>query len=96
MARGAKAKEKNHSKNGANLGFEQKLWQAADKLRGNMDAADYKNVVLGLALTFPTDIPVPSIMSHAISASASLSYSLRLPAMPQLSGDRAPHHLSAR
>ena len=38
-----------HSKNnGAKLGFEQKLWQAADKLRGNMDAADYKHVVLGL------------------------------------------------
>src|SRR5208283_5453941 len=39
-----------HSKNqnGANLGFEQTLWQAADKLRGNMDAADYKHVVLGL------------------------------------------------
>ena len=36
------------AKNGANLGFEQKLWQAADKLRGNMDAADYKHVVLGL------------------------------------------------
>jgi len=36
------------STNGANLGFEQKLWQAADKLRGNMDAADYKHVVLGL------------------------------------------------
>lgn len=36
------------AKNGANLGFEQKLWQAADKLRGSMDAADYKNVVLGL------------------------------------------------
>jgi type I restriction enzyme M protein len=35
-------------KNGANLGFEQTLWQAADKLRGNMDAADYKHVVLGL------------------------------------------------
>ncbi len=34
--------------NGANLGFEQTLWQAADKLRGNMDAADYKHVVLGL------------------------------------------------
>ena len=34
--------------NGANLGFEQKLWQAADKLRGNMDASDYKHVVLGL------------------------------------------------
>jgi type I restriction enzyme M protein len=34
--------------NGANLGFEQKLWLAADKLRGNMDAAEYKHVVLGL------------------------------------------------
>jgi len=34
--------------NGANLGFEQTLWQAADKLRGNMDAAEYKHVVLGL------------------------------------------------
>ncbi|MFN3603448.1 MAG: type I restriction-modification system subunit M [Leptonema sp. (in: bacteria)] len=34
--------------NGANLGFEQKLWQAADKLRSNMDAAEYKHVVLGL------------------------------------------------
>ena len=30
------------------LGFEQKLWQAADKLRNNMDAAEYKHVVLGL------------------------------------------------
>jgi type I restriction enzyme M protein len=34
--------------NGANLGFEQKLWQAADKLRGHMDAAEYKHVVFGL------------------------------------------------
>ena len=34
--------------NGANLGFEQKLWAAADKLRNNMDAAEYKHVVLGL------------------------------------------------
>jgi type I restriction enzyme M protein len=33
---------------GANLGFEQKLFQAADKLRSNMDAAEYKHVVLGL------------------------------------------------
>ncbi len=31
-----------------NLGFEQKLWLAADKLRSNMDAAEYKHVVLGL------------------------------------------------
>jgi type I restriction enzyme M protein len=34
--------------NGANLGFEKKLWLAADKLRLNMDAAEYKHVVLGL------------------------------------------------
>ncbi len=34
--------------NGANLGFEEKLWQAADKMRSNMDAAEYKHVVLGL------------------------------------------------
>ena len=26
--------------NGANLGFEEKLWQAADKLRGSLDAAE--------------------------------------------------------
>lgn len=41
----------NHSKSKnstANLGFEQKLWLAADKLRGTMDAADYKHTVLGL------------------------------------------------
>src|SRR6266849_5482056 len=30
------------------LGFEATLWQAADKLRGNLDAAEYKHVVLGL------------------------------------------------
>ncbi len=30
------------------VGFEDKLWKAADKLRNNMDAAEYKHVVLGL------------------------------------------------
>lgn len=40
---------KNNSNNtGANLGFEEKLWKTADKLRNNMDAAEYKHVVLGL------------------------------------------------
>ncbi|MDG6949834.1 MAG: SAM-dependent DNA methyltransferase [Nitrososphaerota archaeon] len=33
---------------GANLGFEAKMWQAADELRGQVDAAEYKHVVLGL------------------------------------------------
>lgn len=32
----------------ANIGCEAKLWFAADKLRNNMDAADYKHTVLGL------------------------------------------------
>ncbi len=32
----------------ASLGFEDKLWKAADALRSNMDAAEYKHVVLGL------------------------------------------------
>ena len=50
MARGKRTSEKNSGKqsNGANLGFEAKLWAAADKLRNNMDAAEYKHVVLGL------------------------------------------------
>ena len=30
------------------IGFEPKLWAAADALRNNMDAAEYKHVVLGL------------------------------------------------
>jgi len=36
------------NRTGATLGFEDRLWAAADKLRGNMDAAEYKHVVLGL------------------------------------------------
>lgn len=34
--------------NGVPADLEAKLWAAADKLRGHMDAGDYKNVVLGL------------------------------------------------
>ena len=29
----------------SNLGFEDKLWQAADKLRGHMDPSEYMHVV---------------------------------------------------
>lgn len=36
------------AKDNAELGFEEKLFRAADKLRNNMDAAEYKHVVLGL------------------------------------------------
>ncbi|MGC8596188.1 MAG: type I restriction-modification system subunit M N-terminal domain-containing protein, partial [Candidatus Kryptoniota bacterium] len=34
--------------NGATVGYESELWQMADALRGSMDAAEYKHVVLGL------------------------------------------------
>jgi len=40
--------KKKKTSNGGNLGFEEKLWQAADKMRGHMDPAEYKHVVLGL------------------------------------------------
>lgn len=35
-------------KNTADIGFEQQIWKAADILRGNIDASEYKHVVLGL------------------------------------------------
>ena len=34
--------------NGAEIGFEKEMWDAACVLRGNIDAAEYKHVVLGL------------------------------------------------
>lgn len=40
-----KTKEKNHHHD---LSFEKELWMAADKLRGNVDVSEYKNIVLGL------------------------------------------------
>jgi len=43
MARGRKAKNRT-----TELGYEAQLWKMADALRNNMDAAEYKHVVLGL------------------------------------------------
>ncbi len=40
--------KKNGNENTANLGCEAQLWAATDALRNNMDAAEYKHVVLGL------------------------------------------------
>src|SRR5437867_11806418 len=49
MPRGRRAARASSKRDtAANLGFEAKLWQAADALRNNMDAAEYKHVVLGL------------------------------------------------
>ena len=39
------AKNKNNT---AEIGFEEKIWDAACILRGNLDAAEYKHVILGL------------------------------------------------
>jgi len=39
---------KSSGNSGGALGFEATLWATADKLRGNLDAAEYKHVVLGL------------------------------------------------
>jgi len=47
----AKTSARNNARNNATtapLGLEAKLWAAADALRNNMDAAEYKHVVLGL------------------------------------------------
>lgn len=40
------------SGNGATLGIASQLWLAAPKLRGHLDAAEYKKVVLGLFFLF--------------------------------------------
>ena len=34
--------------NTSEIGFEKQIWAAADELRGSMDAAEYKHIVLGL------------------------------------------------
>lgn len=39
---------KKKTDNTVEIGFEEQIWKAADKLRGNIDASEYKNVVLGL------------------------------------------------
>ena len=38
----------NTGTSGATTGYEAELWQMADALRGSMDAAEYKHVVLGI------------------------------------------------
>ena len=43
-----KRKSQTKKSTSANIGFEEKLWAAADKMRNNMDPAEYKHVVLGI------------------------------------------------
>jgi hypothetical protein len=51
--------------NGSALGFEATLWPAAEKLKGNMDAGEYKHVVLGLIFLkyIPSEDLIKSIMA---------------------------------
>jgi len=63
MARGRTAQVKNV--NGGNLDFEAKLWAAADALRNNMDAAEYKHVVDRLAADIQREFPGISGFSPA-------------------------------
>ena len=44
----AKAMDVKKENNSANVGFEAQLFAAADKMRGTMDAGEYKHVALGL------------------------------------------------
>ena len=44
------AEKENGTSQAANLGFEAKLFLTADKLRGSMDASEYKHIALGLLL----------------------------------------------
>src|SRR6266403_1891709 len=48
MARANKNDQQKTNDSSANVGYEADLWQMADALRGSMDAAEYKHVVLGL------------------------------------------------
>lgn len=47
MARARKG-EKRANSTGATIGYEARLWQMADALRNNTDAAEHKHVVIGL------------------------------------------------
>ena len=47
--RGARTSRASDPTVNATTGLEAKLWASADMLRNNMDAAEYKHIVLGLS-----------------------------------------------
>lgn len=66
---------------GANLGFEAQLWAAANALRGGMDAAEYKDVALGLV--FPKYISDAFEARHAaVGAGRRGDADPEIPALP--------------
>ena len=62
------------SNNDAHLGFEAKLWAAADALRNNMDAAEYKHVALGLVFLRYIDA---AFQQHRDSRQLALGFTYR-------------------
>jgi type I restriction enzyme M protein len=48
-----KKTNKTKNGNGGTLGIENELWEAADKLRGHLDAAEYGSAVLELSCLNP-------------------------------------------
>ena len=65
--------------NTSNIGFEKQIWDAACVLRGNLDASEYKSVVLGLIF----------LKWHIVKSSATLSENglQRVRASPGIYGD---------
>ena len=78
MARGKTRESRSGEKTviqGAITGYEAELWRMADTLRGSMDAAEYKHVVLGLIfLKYISDafalVSVIAAQTHHAEASA--------------------------
>jgi len=59
MARGNSLK----TASGSMPNFETHLWAAADRMRGHMDASEYKHVCLGLTLAALRDALLPKLLS---------------------------------
>ena len=54
---------------GALTGYEAELWRMADALRGSMDAAEYKHVVLGLIFWWRCWNPTRAVSTTHTAAS---------------------------
>ena len=70
--------------NTSNIGFEKQIWDAACVLRGNIDASEYKSVVLGLIFLKYMKLPnVAKFVYHFVKAKdlASMNAGSAVPSM---------------
>ena len=58
----ARVTSKNSAPNGSALGLEATLWSAVEMLKGNMNAGEYKHIVLGHVSNF-------ELVDHTVAAS---------------------------